>query len=125
MNIRKLLLPGLIAAVLVAPVALAQVSVGAKGGTAIGAQVGPVGAAKAQVGVDVKVHSDAVHDAVDTAREAGDKVGETVKATARTGAQAADKASGQAATAISGNAKAEANAAVTNGADEPEEDDGN
>lgn len=128
MNIRNLLLPGLIAAVLVAPAALAQVNVGAKGNTAIGVHAGPVGA-KAQVGVDAAVHSDAVHQAAVAAKASGDQVGDTVKDAARTGAQATDQASAKAGEAVSGNAKAEANAAVTGKAAtddaEPEEDDGN
>jgi len=128
MNIRKLLLPALIASVLVAPVALAQVSVGAKGGTAIGAQVGPVGT-KAQVGVDAAAHSNAVHETADTAKAAGEQVGDAVRDAARTGAKATDKASTTAVDAVSGNATAEANAAVTGEAPtddaEPEEDDGN
>lgn len=124
MDTRKLLIPALFAAVLVSPVALAQVGLGAKGGTAVGAQVGPVGA-KAQIGVNAAAHSDAVHEATDVAKDAGDKVGDTVKDAARSGAEAADKASDQAATSVSGNAKAEANAAVTDAAAEPEEDDGN
>ncbi|MHB8911639.1 MAG: hypothetical protein ACYC42_03125 [Lysobacter sp.] len=127
MNIRKLLLPTLIATVLMAPAALAQVSVGAKGGTALGAQVGPVGA-KAQVGVDAAAHSDAVHQAADAAKAAGEQVGDSVKDVARTGAKAANKASTRAADTVSGNAKAKANAAVTGKAStddaEPEEDDG-
>ena len=126
MSIRKLLLPTLIATVLVAPAAFAQVSVGAKGGTSIGAQVGPVGA-RAQVGVDAAAHSHAVHEAADVAKAAGDQIGDTVKDAARTGAKATDKASATAVDAVSGNAKAEANAAVTAEAStevEPEEDDG-
>lgn len=126
MNIRKLLLPALIATVLVAPAAFAQVGVGAKGGTAIGAQIGPVNA-RTQVGVDAAAHSDAVHQAAAAARAAGEQVGDTVRAAARTGAQAPDKASATAVDAVSGNAKAEANAAVTAEAStevEPEEDDG-
>lgn len=127
MTIRKLLLPALVAAVLVAPVALAQVDVGAKGGTSLGAHAGPVGA-KAQVGVDAATHSDAVHETTDAAKATGEKVGDSVKDAARTGAKAADKASAEATDAVSGNAKAEANAAVTGEAstdDEPEEDDDN
>ncbi len=127
MNIRKLLLPTLIATVLVAPVALAQVSVGAKGGTALGVQAGPVGA-KAQVGVDAAARSHAVHEAADVAKAAGEQVGASVKDVARTGAKAANKASTKAVDAVSGNATAEANAAVTGRAPtddaEPEEDDG-
>jgi len=128
MTIRKLLLPGLIAAVLMSPVALAQVDLGARGGTALGAQVGPVGA-KAQVGVDAAAHSDAVHQATDAAKATGEQVGGKVKDAARTGAKAANKASNKATDAVSGNAKAEANAAVSGKTEaddaEPEEDDGN
>ena len=128
MTIRKLLLPALVAAVLVAPAALAQVSVGAKGGSAIGMQAGPV-RTQGQVGVDATAHSDAVHQAADAARATGERVGDTVKTVARSGAKASDKANSKAAEAVSGNAKAQANAAVSGDAatpePEPEEDDRN
>ena len=128
MTIRKLLLPALIAAAFVAPAALAQVSVGAKGGSAIGVQAGPV-RTQAQVGVDAATHSDALHQAVEAAKTTGEQVGDTVKDAARTGAKAADKASTTAVDAVSGNVKAGANAAVTGESStdvaEPEEDDGN
>ena len=130
MTIRKLklLLPALTAAVIVGPVALAQVGVGAKGGVAVGVQAGPV-RSQAQVGVDAAAHSSATHQALDAVPTTGAQVGGTVKTVARPGARAAGKASSKAAGAVSANAKANATAAVGGdaaaGEAEPEEDDRN
>ena len=119
---RKILLTTMIAGVLVAPIASAQVSVGVGGGGGIGVNAGSIGAGasgRTDVGAttrasrldkrvtgnaDAQVQGNVVSEtarAANGAAQAGADtaagVGSTVRGTARAGAQAATNASGIAA----------------------------